>query len=90
MQGRDKACQHLGEHPDLAADLREKLVALRKAENARLGAPVAPTRGESEAAYGLDDMRCEPIPDPYDISRHLEPTWPGSSLRGYALHGGIR
>ena len=42
-QGRDKACQYLGEHPDLADVLRDKLVALRKAENARLGAPVAAT-----------------------------------------------
>src|SRR5512136_679909 len=39
-QGRDKACQYLAEHPDLAAELRTKLVASRKAENARLGAPV--------------------------------------------------
>ncbi len=37
-QGRDKACQHLAEHPDLCDELRAKLVALRKAENARLGA----------------------------------------------------
>ena len=37
-QGRDKACQYLGEHPrPLADELREKLVAFRKAENARLG-----------------------------------------------------
>jgi recombination protein RecA len=49
-QGRDKACQYLGEHPDLAAELRDKLVALRKAENARLGAPVPVASGESEAA----------------------------------------
>jgi len=47
-QGRDKACQYLGEHPALVDELREKLVALRKAENARLGARV-PT-SESEAA----------------------------------------
>jgi recombination protein RecA len=49
-QGRDKACQYLGEHPELAAELREKLVVLRKAENARLGAPVPIVSGESEAA----------------------------------------
>ena len=48
-QGRDKVCQYLGEHPELAAELRDKLVALRKAENARLGAPV-PATGESQAA----------------------------------------
>jgi recombination protein RecA len=49
-QGRDKACQYLVEHPELAAELREKLVALRKAENARLGAPAPIASGESEAA----------------------------------------
>jgi len=49
-QGRDKACQYLGEHPELSAELRDKLVALRKAENARLGAPVHVSSGESEAA----------------------------------------
>jgi recombination protein RecA len=49
-QGRDKACQYLGEHPELAAELRDKLVALRKAENARLGAPIPAASGESEAA----------------------------------------
>ena len=49
-QGRDKACQYLGEHPALVDELREKLVALRKAENARLGAPAQVPAGESEAA----------------------------------------
>ena len=49
-QGRDKACQYLGEHPDLAAELRDKLVALRKAENARLGAAVPTASGEIAAA----------------------------------------
>ena len=49
-QGRDKACQYFGEHPELAAELREKLVVLRKAENARLGAPVQVVTGESAAA----------------------------------------
>jgi recombination protein RecA len=49
-QGRDKACQYMGEHPELAAELRDKLVALRKAENARLGAPVPAATGESVAA----------------------------------------
>jgi recombination protein RecA len=49
-QGRDKACQYLDEHPALCAELRDKLVAMRKAENARLGAPVPTASGESEAA----------------------------------------
>jgi recombination protein RecA len=49
-QGRDKACLYLAEHPALVDELREKLVALRKAENARLGAPVPVASGESEAA----------------------------------------
>jgi recombination protein RecA len=49
-QGRDKDCQYLNEHPELAAELRDKLVALRKAENARLGAPAPVATGESEAA----------------------------------------
>jgi len=49
-QGRDKACQYLSEHPELASELRDKLVALRKAENARLGAPLPPATGETEAA----------------------------------------
>ena len=50
-QGRDKACQYMTEHPELFEELRTKLVALRKAENARLGAPVpVASSGESEAA----------------------------------------
>jgi recombination protein RecA len=49
-QGRDKACQYLGEHPESAAELRDKLVALRKAESARLGAPTPVAGAESEAA----------------------------------------
>jgi recombination protein RecA len=49
-QGRDKTCQYLGEHPFLMDELRDKLVALRKAENARLGVPVPVASGESEAA----------------------------------------
>jgi recombination protein RecA len=49
-QGRDKACQYMAEHPALADELRDKLVALRKAENARLGAPVPAADGESVAA----------------------------------------
>ena len=49
-QGRDKACQYMAEHPFLADELRENLVALRKAENARLGAPASVPVGESEAA----------------------------------------
>jgi len=42
-QGRDKACQYMVEHPELFEELRTKPVALCKAENARLGAPVAAT-----------------------------------------------
>jgi recombination protein RecA len=49
-QGRDKACQYLAERPFLADELREKRVALRKAENARLGAPAPIVGAESEAA----------------------------------------
>jgi recombination protein RecA len=49
-QGRDKACQYMSEHPELFDELRDKLIALRKAENARLGAPAAVASGESEAA----------------------------------------
>jgi len=49
-QGRDKACQYMTEHPDLADVLRDKLIALRKAENARLGAPAPAANGESAAA----------------------------------------
>ncbi len=49
-QGRDKACQYMAEHPELMDELRAKLVALRKAENARLGAPVAAAGGQDEAA----------------------------------------
>jgi recombination protein RecA len=49
-QGRDKACQYMAEHPALADELREKLIALRKAEDARLGAPVPVASSESEAA----------------------------------------
>ena len=49
-QGRDKACQYLAEHPDLVEELRSRLVALRKAENARLGAPAPVVSGQSEAA----------------------------------------
>jgi recombination protein RecA len=49
-QGRDKACQYMGEHPDLATELRDKPVALRKAENARLRAPIPAASGGSEAA----------------------------------------
>jgi recombination protein RecA len=48
-QGRDKACQYMAEHPELMDELRGKLVDIRKAENARMGAPVAAS-SESEAA----------------------------------------
>jgi recombination protein RecA len=48
-QGRDKACQYLSEHPDLMAELRDKLIALRKAENARLGT-APPATAEPAAA----------------------------------------
>jgi len=47
-QGRDKACQYLGEHPALADELRDKLVALHKTENVRLAA--APTPVSDTAA----------------------------------------
>jgi recombination protein RecA len=47
-QGREKACQYMVEHPELAAELRDKLVALRKAENSRLGA--APLAASDVAA----------------------------------------
>jgi recombination protein RecA len=49
-QGRDKACQYLAEHAELVEELRSKLIALRKAENARLGAPAPAVVGESQAA----------------------------------------
>jgi recombination protein RecA len=49
-QGRDYACQYLNEHPALTDELREKLVAPRKAENYRLGAPAPVIGDESEAA----------------------------------------
>jgi recombination protein RecA len=49
-QGRDKACQYVSEHPELAEELRTKLVALRKAENARLGAPAPAPASEPAAA----------------------------------------
>jgi recombination protein RecA len=49
-QGREKACQYMAEHPELMDELRGKLVEKRKAENARLGAPVPAASGESEAA----------------------------------------
>jgi len=42
-QGRDEACRNRVEHPELFEKLRTKPVALCKAENARLGAPVAAT-----------------------------------------------
>jgi recombination protein RecA len=48
--GRDKACQYLNEHTELVAELRDRLVGLRKAENARLGAPVPAVAEESNAA----------------------------------------
>jgi len=49
---RDKACQYLAEHPPLFDELRDKLVALHKKENARLGAAPPPV-GESAAAKSL-------------------------------------
>ena len=49
-QGRDKACQYLAERPAVGDELRQKLVTLRKAENARLGAPAAAASGENVAA----------------------------------------
>jgi recombination protein RecA len=51
-QGRERACAHLAEHPELADELRTLLVERRKAENARLGAQpaTAPAPAESAAA----------------------------------------
>ena len=51
-QGRDKTCQYMSEHPELAAELRDKLVALRKAENARLGAGAGHRRKPGCVARG--------------------------------------
>jgi recombination protein RecA len=40
-QGRDNACKWMIENPQAAEEIRALLVARRKAENAKLGAPVA-------------------------------------------------
>lgn len=45
----DKPCQYLVEHPALSEELRDNLIALRNAENARLGAAPLPA-GNSVAA----------------------------------------
>jgi recombination protein RecA len=39
-QGRDNACKWMLENPNAAEEIRAVLVSKRKAENARLGAPV--------------------------------------------------
>ena len=49
-QGRDKACQYMAEHPALVDELREKLVAQRKAENARMGVVLPPASAEATSA----------------------------------------
>jgi recombination protein RecA len=38
-QGREKACAHIAEHPEIAQEVRFTLIEARKAENAALGAP---------------------------------------------------
>jgi recombination protein RecA len=38
-QGREKACAHVAEHPEIAQEVRLTLIEARKAENAALGAP---------------------------------------------------
>jgi recombination protein RecA len=48
-QGRENACRWLVENPKAAEEIRAVMVARRKAENARLGAPV----GEAAAAGGV-------------------------------------
>jgi recombination protein RecA len=40
-QGRENACKWMVENPQTAEEIRALLVARRKAENAKLGAPVA-------------------------------------------------
>jgi recombination protein RecA len=40
-QGRDNACKWMVENPQAAEEIRGLLVARRKAENAKLGAPPA-------------------------------------------------
>jgi len=49
-QGRDKACRYLVEHLALAEELRGKLIAMRKAENAQLGTRLPAAESESAAA----------------------------------------
>jgi recombination protein RecA len=48
-QGRDKACAHVAEHPEIAEEIRLNLVETRKAENRTLGT-AAPTNGVASAA----------------------------------------
>jgi recombination protein RecA len=43
-QGRDKACAHVSEHPEIAEEVRLNLVEARKLENRTLGAQ-APANG---------------------------------------------
>ena len=49
-QGRDKASAYVAEHPEIAEEVRRLLLEARKAENAALGAPVAPHPVQAQAA----------------------------------------
>jgi hypothetical protein len=57
---RDKACQCMREHPELFEELRGKLVALRKAENARLGAP-APSPPGRARPRSFEDLQLDDL-----------------------------
>jgi recombination protein RecA len=48
-QGREKACAFVAEHPEVAQEVRLTLLEARKAENAALGAPIAPAPAEKAA-----------------------------------------
>jgi recombination protein RecA len=48
-QGRDKACAHISEHPEIAEEIRLTLVEARKAENAAIGLAPQPS-GDQAAA----------------------------------------
>jgi hypothetical protein len=75
-QGRDKACQYLGEHPELVAELRDKLVALRKAENARLGAPVPAASGRVGAVVAWNDVGADRVESPFPHTSREVPVPP--------------
>jgi len=49
-QGRDKASAYVAEHPEIAEEVRRLLLEARKAENAALGAPLAPPAVQAQAA----------------------------------------